>query len=487
MKVGRNAPCPCGTGAKYKFCCEGKKDWEAILKQGRSAQVRNLSTRGKNIAFLNALASALQSEERAQSWGDFKRKFTPAAVEKIYDAVAQLWPNGEDLHRVLAADRQSTTGLYVGTYEPEAIFQGVTRHCIYSDTILLVDPFLHPRRTREEFNPLVHPERHRASAIIAANIWLAMAPWVKAGIVKFVRVPGDFDSRLATEADAVQKLRFSAHPELQSLIERDIPQKERMTKTLGWYHVLCHPDETLLDDYRKMFPDASEADLAFFLRYIQQARDAHPYYMPPVFSEEGKAAEFVVQTSGASYEMAKRTALLSGSYVVTDLPSRWREIEIDRADGAIDSRRWTPIAKAFQDLGFKYLQNIPLEAALRLREEGRLEDMRGFMRKMWKACGGEEPFSDEKVVGLAAELQERVREAESEWRKIDAELLRWFGGLGAVAAPFIAAGGATWVPAAIAAAIGGAAAVGHAQYQRSSFEKRYPAGFFLELREAAKD
>ncbi len=25
MKVGRNDPCPCGSGRKYKNCCEGKK------------------------------------------------------------------------------------------------------------------------------------------------------------------------------------------------------------------------------------------------------------------------------------------------------------------------------------------------------------------------------------------------------------------------------------------------------------------------------
>ena len=24
MKIGRNDPCPCGSGYKYKHCCEGK-------------------------------------------------------------------------------------------------------------------------------------------------------------------------------------------------------------------------------------------------------------------------------------------------------------------------------------------------------------------------------------------------------------------------------------------------------------------------------
>ncbi len=27
MKTGRNAPCRCGSGRKFKHCCEGKTTW----------------------------------------------------------------------------------------------------------------------------------------------------------------------------------------------------------------------------------------------------------------------------------------------------------------------------------------------------------------------------------------------------------------------------------------------------------------------------
>lgn len=275
FKIGRNAACPCGSDQKYKHCCLGKKDWCEIISQGRSEQVRHLTARGKNLVFLGELASALKFDSlEPKSRADIKRAFTPSAVQQIYETVANLWPDKQDLERTLAQEKSKTTGLYVGTYEPEVIFRGVTRHCIYSDTILLVNPFLHPLRLRPEYNPLVHPEEHRVSAIIAANIWFSLAPWIEAGIVKFIRV--------------------------------------------------------------------------------------------------------------------------------------------------------------------------------------------------------------------SAELQERIRDAESEWRKIDTELIRWFGGLGAIATPFIAAGGATWIPAAVSTVVGGAAALAHSQHQRSTWEKRYPAGFFLDLKKQTK-
>lgn len=487
-RLGRNSPCPCGSGAKYKYCCLGKKDWEFILSQGLSYEVRHLKARGKNIVFLHELATALQLDGYGpKTRGEFKRAFTPAAVKRIYEAVAKLWPDGTDLERTLLEEKGNTSGLYVGTYDPDAIFGGVTRHSIYSDSILLVDPFLHPARIRPEFNPLLHPEEHRVSAAIAANIWLAMAPWIQAGLVKFVRVPGDFDSKLFHETIKIQEARLKGHPEIERLLEAQAEQDANMSKDFRWYYILNHSDEKLVEDYKKFRSDANPEEIRFFLHMIKQTRDSHPYYMEPIQTSDGeRGSEFISQTSGANYEMAKRTALLSGSHLITDIPSRWKEMEVDRAEASLTTNDWSPFAKAFQALEFKFLQNVPLEAALRLRKEDRLQNMRSFMTKVWKSCGTEEPFSQGKADSLSAELQERIREAEAEWRKIDAELIRWLGGLGTVAAPFIAAGGATWIPAAVSAIVGGVAAVTHSQHQRATFGKRYPAGFFLELKKRSR-
>jgi hypothetical protein len=412
-----------------------------------------------------------------------KRAFTPAAVQRIYEAVADVWPDGSDLERTLAAEKSTTSGLYVGTYEPKVIFRGVTRHSIYSDTILLVDPFIHPGRVRDEFNPLIHPEEHRANAVKAATIWFAMADWVEAGLVRFVRVPGDFDSRISQEALQIQRLRFEQHPELLASAADGMELKEEMMESIRQHYVLSIPDAKLAENFKRDHPGASPEEISSLLKLVGRMREAHPYFMDPIEAPAGgTSSEFIVHTTGANYEMAKRTALMSGSHLITDLPSRWKEIEIDRDAAHLDLKRWTPFAKAFQGLEFKYLVNVPLEAALRLRDERRLEDMRGFLRKAWRACGSDAPFSDEKVANLAAELQERVREAENEWRKIDADLIKWFGTLSALSASFVAAGGASWVPAAISVAVGGAATLTHAQHQRTSFERKLPAAFFLKLK-----
>src|ERR1017187_6618444 len=154
----------------------------------------SFSLREKNLMFLGSILDALQIDTWRPDidFASIKKAFTPTVVRKIHESLIQIWPDLDDYERCHAEDRHSVSGLYIGTYEPEAIFQAVTRHALYSEKIYLVDPFLDPRRVTEEFNPLVHPEQHRTSTIKFSFLWLSLLPWIRAGIVSFVRPLQDF-------------------------------------------------------------------------------------------------------------------------------------------------------------------------------------------------------------------------------------------------------------------------------------------------------
>lgn len=94
-----------------------------------------------------------------------------------------------------------------------------------------------------------------------------------------------------------------------------------------------------------------------------------PYYNDPFEHQQGEreVSEYLITTTGANYELAKHTAAETGSHLITDLLPRWWEIEIDRESSGIDARKWSPFAKAFHALTIKYLDNVPLKDALRLR------------------------------------------------------------------------------------------------------------------------
>ncbi len=437
--------------------------------------------------FFGTLLEALQLDKLSPTldFAELKRAFTPKAVQQIHSAVSDLWPDLPDYETCLAREDGTATALYTGTYEPAAIFRAVTRHSIYSEKIYLVDPFLDPRRVREEFNPLLHPDQHRANAIKFASIWMTLYPWIQAGIVNFVRPLHDFVPGLHQEILTIQRSRGDRLPELAQIREEEV---EARAKTWGptdggltEYHFLSYPDEFYREMYHKFPEDNPFGSEEQFLRYIRFRRDHHPYYVDRL---PGQEAEFLHETTGASYELAKRMCALIDSHIITDMEYRWKELELDRPKNTPADDEWSPFAKALQNADLKLLSNIPISAALRLREESRLEPLRLFFSKVWKDCHEPNQFSKTNATHLAAELSEKIAEAEAEWTKIDQELLKWFGGAGGATVTAAFAGFVPAVAAAAGASVAGAAALIQAQLKRRHFQDRYPAGFFLGLKKA---
>ncbi|MGH7982067.1 MAG: hypothetical protein ACREFF_02845 [Candidatus Udaeobacter sp.] len=456
------------------------------LEAGDAVDARWLALRGKNLMFIAAIADALQLDttDKNLELSDYKRAFTPQAIKKIYEASATLWPDANDLNRVLRAQAATTTGLYVGRYRPEIVLQGVTRHTLYCDKILLVDPFTDPRRVRPEYNPVLHPQKYRTTALMCAELWLSLAPWIFEGLVNFIRTPADFDMRLLFESYQIEEQREKDFPELVELRSRQAHAEVQEDLEMLEYFMLHEPNDELERFWRATNPGGSEADLARFMRSIENRRARHPYYNDPFEYQRGKGSvsEFIVTTTGTNYEIAKRTALITGSHLITDLQDRWREIELDRAAAKIDERKWSPFAKAFHNVSINYLENVPLDSALMLRKEERLEHMRAFLRKVWRASG-DDTFDAANVDNLAAELLDRVQEAEDEWRKIDRDLIKWLGTTGIVSS-FVGAGAGSWLPVATTVVTGGIAALAAAKHARTSFDRKFPAGFFLKLEKA---
>ena len=479
LKFKRNAPCPCRSGKKYKKCCEGKVDWDHIANDAPHKAMRHLSICGKNLIFLSLCANILgfDPSERKISWPTVKKAITPQVVQAIHLAVMTVWPDEDDLMRVLREEADDMSGLYVGTYDLDAVRKGVTRHCLYSDSILLVDPFTYARHINDEYNPLIKPEQYITDTLKCLRLWFGFAPWISAGIVRFIRTRDDFDLKLKWECIGIQEERCKQHPELGAALEAEAKGRlQAMEERMVGESMLRLPDDYMADVLRQT---CTEQEVQDFLKHMKKKREADPYYAGPADGHM-RHSELTRETTGANYEMAKRTALTTGSYLITDLAYRWKEIEIDRKGSHIDDGNWTPFAKAFHGTQLKCLDNVPLERALELRENGCLEKMRGFMRRVWSVAERNDPYTKENIETLTAELQHHISEAEAEWKQIDLNLVKWvtveLAGGGGTA---VALGKPGWMPAVVLAATG---QLIHAGMKRLSFKKRFPAGFFIDCR-----
>ena len=438
-----------------------------------------MTIRGKNILFLSNILSNLKIDRLSPKtpFSELKRAVSPDVVLQTFSIIPQLWPDLSDFERAIEDEKTKNTAFYTGSYEPEVVFRAITRLSLYCDRILLVDPFMRAEAMRPEFSPLEHPDQHRSTTIKFLFLWLTLSPWIDAGIVSFVRPLYDFMPGLRHEILELQRRRVDGNQKLKKILDLEV--KERMSefgpmdRAMGELNLLSQSDAELL----KVMEGFSEKNLfktgKEFLEYIQRRRDSHPYFVERL---PGQTGEFHQETSGACYELAKRMCSITNSHIVTNMRFRWKEVEFDREDAGIDIQGWSPFAKALQNANFKALDEVPIQAALHLRTEQRLDSMRHFFRRVWRDCSNPDEFSDANAADLAAQLEEEVAIANEEWSNIDRDLLKWLGGAGAA---LISSGIVGFVPAAGAAAVTGVTGLIDARMKRSRFKERYPAGFFL--------
>jgi hypothetical protein len=136
------------------------------------------------------------------------------------------------------------------------------------------------------------------------------------------------------------------------------------------------------------------------------------------------------------------------------------------------------------DAPLRVLNNIELRDALRLRLDGRLDSMRGFLNQAWRRACSDQPFRESNAAILAAELQDEIRKAEVDWEQIEIDSRSFlFTGAaatlatGASAAFSLASAG--FLAAAGLAAMAGGIAVNNTK--RRQHAMRYPAAFFLNI------
>ena len=88
-KVGRNDPCPCGSGKKFKHCCQGKEAGAAAS----SARI-GIPPSPPQRKRLQALLLAAKQHRDAERWAD--------AIPFLHE-MARIDPNNPQMHRDLGA------------------------------------------------------------------------------------------------------------------------------------------------------------------------------------------------------------------------------------------------------------------------------------------------------------------------------------------------------------------------------------------------
>lgn len=472
MKVGRNDKCLCGSMQKYKNCCMMKGiDYSTVA---HSEYIKNLTIRGKNKWFLNSVFEILDFNTNLQKitdWHDLvvklKKTLTSENVRRIYELVPIVWPDKEDYYRCIESEAQDISGLFLGNYRVETTASLINKYGLYEDSIVLIDPIIDPRCFTEEFNPVVHPERHLVSTLHSLLLWLQLIPWIDDGIVQIIRDPGEFDYQLRIDTCNTSKARYEESG-LNEVIREESFQDEYHDRVKR-YIKLNMSDEMILEICSKHHLDPTK-----MMEYIRQERLGSIDHVVG-----GSNGQYLTTFSGASYEMGKYLCSRINSHILTDLRVRWLEMEYDRKSLGIANNDWEMFSKHFQQVPLLYLDGLKTIDVLKLRSDGHLNRMRDFLKKLWLRSSPDSATDQHIIKQLSLELDDEIRQAEKEWKIIDQNLGKWFiPNMVPIGMQVLA--GTPWWATGITAAVTGAAAIAESINKHKFFQTSYPGGFFID-------
>ncbi|MFH1792722.1 MAG: hypothetical protein ABH819_03760 [Patescibacteria group bacterium] len=444
------------------------------------------SIRERNIILYNAIVDIF-GFNKGKTWDDFRRDMSDDQVRELYKVYGWLWPLDTDVIGLLPKPDKQLRGLYIGETRPDLnlIVRNIVRYSLYTDEVLVVNPFMNPRIIAPQFNPIENPTQYKQDTLEMVYFLFQLAPWIESGVVNMIPNPADFDSDLrrsvwsmAEERWREQKLELSQ----ETLDEIEPRGKELLKKTM--YRL---PKDKLEISLRRALPDLSDKAIEDQIVYIQELRRTNPLLLNQELPEGG---ELQIMRYGANLELGLYLGQITGSYLYTDRKDQWNEILSVRQSISAEPEVWSPLTSAFQALEFNFLDKIDPSFALKLKQEGRLESFRGFLRKVWVGVGGN-PSSSEAIKlarNFGDELHEQYQETKTEWSQIDKDLLKWLTGSTGVTTvtSAIAKGGMDWQIPALGFCINGVLSLLKTRMDRKDFRQNVPLAVFLDLEKKGK-
>jgi hypothetical protein len=422
------------------------------------------------MALMAATADIFKLKE---PWEKVKSGMSDARIREFYHFIAGLWPVGTDYLSLLPTPDSSLRALYLGEMDPEMMLQNVFRFSLYTDQIILVNPFDNPNLMADEFNPVLHPEAWRVQTLRLVYHLRILMPWIVAGLVVLVPDPGDFDRALRMKTYDMAKKRLDDGV----LTDEDIESSSSHQKTLDLAYL--YPSSYIAEKMRKTNPGITDGEVQKIIAYVEKRRAEDP--LLPNDTIDKMPGQMTAMRLGTNLEMGLFLCQTVGAFPYTNVKFRWREILKAGSELGPSGQVWSPLTNAFSHLDFKFLENVDSKFAVTMREEGRLEGFRAYMRKLWQSVGGELDLTRAEMLArdFRDELSDEYAKAQADWDAIDRDLMKWPTITGAIAAAGSVATG--HYSLAIPGAGFAVSELIQAHMKRKEFRKKTPLSVFIDL------
>lgn len=296
-------------------------------------------------------------------------------------------------------------------------------------------------------------------------------------MVMFIPDPRDFDVNFRKESDISANERMKDF----SFFEQDFVEYEQSTRTDLYrfiYNLPRYKREVLI---RKCSPDISEEKLDEMEKAFQSLRRNDPLALDQPSDEND--AQLTAMRMGLNLETTLYLSENIGAFPYTNLKVKWRELLSVRQELPEEAKLWSPLTQGFRELDFKFLDNVDSQFAYEMRDNGRLESFRAYLRRVWKTLNKQDNHSNIEIKAkeFREELFDEYRKAQSEWEQIDTDLIKW---VGATISGGLVAGIFSLVPPALPAMSVVALSVFkliESHRKRKEFSLKIPMSVFIDL------
>ncbi|MDP8211667.1 MAG: DUF4238 domain-containing protein [Candidatus Zapsychrus exili] len=369
-KIGVNDPCICGSGKKYKKCCQNKATSDCPITTVRSIRERNLM-------FIEMVINIL-GLNKGKTWEDVRRELSDQQVKDIHKAFGCLWPPETNIIDLLPRpDKRVFRALYSGLIDPRIIHRNVTSFVLYFDEIIVMHPFMNPVKVKPEYSPVESPEKFKEETLKNVFLLLELAPFIEKGIINLVPDPCDFNHSLRTQLWGMAKARW----------KHNKPDPVHMEPMMDLYRddfrrkMSAIPDDSLRRKIREFDPRLSTQQVADLVQYMKKQRLEDPLALLQQLEPGEKGAQFMISHLSPNFELGLFLAQITGSIIYTNDMLRWNEIKgsVNCGDLTKEST-WKILIEYVRNLDITFEINPAKTLAMRM--SGKLGNFRSILRRI---------------------------------------------------------------------------------------------------------
>ncbi|MGE4266335.1 MAG: DUF4238 domain-containing protein [Deferribacterales bacterium] len=337
-KIGRNDPCGCGSGRKYKHCCK-----DTPKKQRTTWKV--LSIKERNLGLYRAIYDIL-GLNKGKTWEDVRRDISSEQISDIYGFFGHIWPNETEIYELLPKPDSKFRGLYTGIVDARTIGSVALNASAYFDELLIQNPLMNPNNIVPEISPVKSPDKYLYQALKDIYFLLSIEPLVISGDINLIPDPYNFDMYLYHEMLTMARLR--ANNVVLNVYDEYIFSSLYAEDLLNSHYSM--PINTRLQVIRELFPEYSTEHLEVLIDEF----DRNAGLSPLVLLKERELTDgglFMLHSFIPNYEMSLFIAQVTGSVIITDSPSRWQELQnAAHRELGVASHPWESLCKAFNTI-----------------------------------------------------------------------------------------------------------------------------------------